>query len=247
MLYHDYWPRLWRQARVPYEEKQKIGLEDSHAHDLRLAESLMASPATIKITTSSSDQRRGTWHGVPIMIQMYPVDRPTEQFSHAAKVHLRHLQDLRGAVVPEFFGLYRTDSQALLIYEDVGGFYVDSWSDLDFQERCAIICSPFFQLIHGNRSLNSLGVYCVEFLVHMSGIICARNLKFAGNYSLAPCYFTKMIPKGIRLCRFQKAEAHRCIGLECKYLSRLQKDLGIGSHISSPLLYKFSILKKKVL
>jgi hypothetical protein len=116
-----------------------MGLADDHH---QLAESLAVSPATIKITTSNSNlkQGRGTWHGLPIMIDMCsancPWDAP-EHLSHVAKVHLRHLQDLRGAVVPEFFGLYRTDFQALLIYEDVGGFRVDAWSDLDFQERCA--------------------------------------------------------------------------------------------------------------
>jgi hypothetical protein len=51
-----------------------------------------------------------------------------------AESYLRSLAHLSGTVVLEFFGLYRSDHFAMLVLED-GGCAIDSWCELDDQER----------------------------------------------------------------------------------------------------------------
>jgi hypothetical protein len=77
---------------------------------------------------------RGTWHGVPIVAK-YIESKYSAPFVGEAKAYLGGLARLRGTIVPEFFGLYRSTSFfALLVFEDCGD-KISEWDDLNLQER----------------------------------------------------------------------------------------------------------------
>jgi hypothetical protein len=76
---------------------------------------------------------RGTWHGVPIVVK-YSLNKYSTPFAREAQAYLGGLAHLRGTVVPEFFGIYRSDFFALLVFEDCGD-KISKWDDLNLQER----------------------------------------------------------------------------------------------------------------
>jgi hypothetical protein len=154
----DYWDRM---RAVPRIKLARLGVKPNSIRegpDLPNPELLVSSQSTIKIsaevaTGATCTAFRGTWFGVPIVVKRcYTMDYvcPLAEEVHA---YLR-LGHLCGSVVPEFFGLYRSDFFALVVLEDAGDKIkepliprtcldedyldtVDCWPDLDVQERCA--------------------------------------------------------------------------------------------------------------
>jgi hypothetical protein len=99
---------------------------------------LAGSPSTLTLTNyigqgGTCAAFRGTWHGVPIVVK-YIQNGYSTPFVREARAYLGGLANLRGTVVPEFFGLYRSDYFALLVSEDCGNM-ISTWDDLNLQER----------------------------------------------------------------------------------------------------------------
>jgi hypothetical protein len=117
-------------------EDSKSTLKDTDSPDPNL---LVASPSTLTLTSyigpgGTCAAFRGTWYGVPIVIK-YIQRHESAPFANEARAYLGGLANLRGKVVPEFFGLHRSDIFALLVFEDCGN-KISDWHDLDLQERC---------------------------------------------------------------------------------------------------------------
>jgi hypothetical protein len=164
---HDSIPSLdldfWRRMRhvpaaklVRLRVEPKPELEGTNSLDPEL---LVSSRSTIKLTDTLSAGEtctayRGTWFGVPIVAKYFHMSEDSRLCAQEVHAYLR-LGHLRGSVIPEFFGLYRTDSFALLVLEDVGDIInkpfgpeprthldrdyrknLDEWAALDNQERC---------------------------------------------------------------------------------------------------------------
>jgi hypothetical protein len=160
----DYWDRVrsvprtkLKRLRLGRRVGPKPELDGPNAPDPEL---VVSAQSTIKMasylgTGGICTAYRGTWFGVPIVAKY--VHRMDDVRPLADEVHAYLCLDhLRGPVIPEFFGLYRTDSFALLILEDVGDMInnpfgpeprtrpndydlddLDEWTCLDDQERCA--------------------------------------------------------------------------------------------------------------
>jgi hypothetical protein len=159
----DYWDRAYW---VPWNKLGRLGalimgqkphLEGPNAPDPEL---LVSAQSTIKFTDNlghggTCTAYRGTWFGVPIVAKYAHKKVDVRPFAQEVHAYLR-LGHLRGSVVPEFFGLYRTDSFALVVLEDAGDMIsepfgpepkmrldrdyrkdLDEWAGLDDQERCA--------------------------------------------------------------------------------------------------------------
>jgi hypothetical protein len=152
----DFWDRV---SSVPRTKLERVGVRPNpklvgpNSPDPQL---LITSPSTMKLTTyigrgGTCDAFRGTWLGLPIVAKDGDRSNNARRFSREVHAYLR-LGHLCGSVVPEFFGLYRTDSFALLVLEDAGdmtyrhvphvsrtyrdtGNRPDHWAVLDVQER----------------------------------------------------------------------------------------------------------------
>jgi hypothetical protein len=101
---------------------------------------LVGSPSTLTLTRyidqgNTCAAFRGTWYGAPVVVK-YIQSEYSARFVSEAQVYLSGIAHLRGKVIPQFFGLYRTDFFALLVVEDCGNA-ISQWHDLDLQERCA--------------------------------------------------------------------------------------------------------------
>jgi hypothetical protein len=158
----DFWDRV---LSVPQAKLERLGvvnpypkLEGPNSPDPQV---LITLQSTMKLTTylgrgGTCDAFRGTWFGVSIVAKDGDESGDSRLFAREVHAYLR-LGYLCGSVVPEFFGLYRTDDFALLVLEDAGDMIyrhvpstyrdpysddhrpvtVDHWADLDIQDRCA--------------------------------------------------------------------------------------------------------------
>jgi hypothetical protein len=166
---HDSIPSLdsafWdRVSSVPLTKLERLGvldpnpkLEGPNSPDPEL---LITLPSTMKLTTilgrgGTCVAYCGTWFGVPIVVKESLGSDGAHRFAREVHAYLR-LGHLRGSVVPEFFGLYRTDLSVHLVLEDAGDMTYgevptyrdqdsnyedddskdDDWAVLDIQERC---------------------------------------------------------------------------------------------------------------
>jgi hypothetical protein len=165
---HDAIPKLdsyyWDGASsVPSAKLARLGVDlnwrrNFDGPNLPDPELAVSSQSTMKITAildigeDATSVYRGTWFGVRIVskkidnMDSYYKHDVAYQFLCEVHAYLR-LCHLRGTVVPEFFGLYRSDSFALLVLEDAGEPFFDDldgcgeivsdeWAVLDVQERC---------------------------------------------------------------------------------------------------------------
>jgi hypothetical protein len=142
LLDSAYWKRVVSPPS-PLAKRARLGLENSNAAleetDTLNPNLLVGSPSTLTLTSyigqgATCAAIRGTWHGAPIVVKFIE-EQYSFPFVDEARVYLGGLAHLRGAVVPEFFGLYRSDCFALLVFEDCGDSISD-WDGLDLQERC---------------------------------------------------------------------------------------------------------------
>jgi hypothetical protein len=101
-------------------------------------DTLVSSTSTMRFTTcmgevATSMALRGFWYGASIVAK-HSVPAQSE-----ALFYKRHLAHLRGIVVPEFLGLYRSDDWTLLILEDVDSTIKPTaipWEGWSEQEKC---------------------------------------------------------------------------------------------------------------
>jgi hypothetical protein len=154
----DYWDCV---SFVPLTKLKRLGVEPNEIRkgpDWPDPELLISSQSTMKLTANlgrgaTCTAYRGTWFGVPIVVKRGHM--PDDFFLLAQEVHAYlRLDHVRGSVVPEFFGLYRSDTFTLLVLEDAGDKIdepsiprmcvdqkylknLDRWPDLDVQERYA--------------------------------------------------------------------------------------------------------------
>jgi hypothetical protein len=171
-LNDDYWDCV---SSVPRRKLGRLGvgvepkpkLEGPNAPDPEL---LVSAQSTLKLTDNIGEggvctAYRGTWFGVPIVAKYVDTMDDVRPFAREVHAYLR-LGHLRGSVIPEFFGLYRTDSFALLILEDAGNIINDpfgpeprtrpnfdyrhtlgEWAGLDDQERCVFNFHEIYHLL----------------------------------------------------------------------------------------------------
>jgi hypothetical protein len=143
-----YWIRVQSDSAPEVlhdQEDWKETLDDTGAPDPNL---LVGSPSTLTMTSyigpgGTCAAFRGTWHGVAIVAKYIQSEYSTP-FVDEARAYLGGLAPFQGTVVPGFFGLYRSDYFALLVFEDCGN-RISDWDDLDLQERC--VHATFFPAI----------------------------------------------------------------------------------------------------
>jgi hypothetical protein len=130
-----YWKRVFP---APLTKRSRI-CDQEDTPELGL---LVGSPSTLALTSyigrgGTCAAFRGTWHGVPIVAK-YIQSKYSTPFVGEANAYLGGLARLRGTIVPEFFGLYRSNFFALLVVEDCGD-RISKWDDLDLEERCVLV------------------------------------------------------------------------------------------------------------
>jgi hypothetical protein len=126
-----YWKRV---SSAPLTKRSPL-CDHEDTPDLDL---LANSPSTLILSSyighgATCAAFRGTWQGVPIVAK-YIESKYSTPFVGEAKAYLGGLARLRGTIVPEFFGLYRSNFFALLVFEDCGD-KISKWDDLNLQER----------------------------------------------------------------------------------------------------------------
>jgi hypothetical protein len=129
-------PSALANRRLRDLEHWETAAEDTDSSNPDL---LVGSPSTLTLTSyvgqgGTCAAFRGTWHGVSVVVKYIQHDYSTP-FVREAQAYLGSLAHLRGTVVPEFFGLYRSDYFALLVFEDCGNTISD-WDELNLWERC---------------------------------------------------------------------------------------------------------------
>jgi hypothetical protein len=80
------------------------------------------------VCVSTGDVLRATWLDVPLVAKIATVKK-SPVLGHEAIAYLGYLAHLRGVIIPEFFGLYRSEGRAYLLLEDVGSM----WKDLSLK------------------------------------------------------------------------------------------------------------------
>jgi hypothetical protein len=80
---------------------------------------------------------RGTWYGASVVAK-HSVPKDSESLARETLFCKHHLAHLRGIIVPEFLGLYRSDGWALLVLVDVGSIKRTKipWDFLSERQRC---------------------------------------------------------------------------------------------------------------
>jgi hypothetical protein len=80
---------------------------------------------------------RGHWYGTAIYAK-HAMPKESQALEREALFYKRNLAHLRGAIVPEFFGFYRSDFWSLLVLEDV---FIDAsragWQDHEEEKSVA--------------------------------------------------------------------------------------------------------------
>jgi hypothetical protein len=145
---------------------------------------------------------RGSWYDASVVAK-HSVPRDSEALAREALFYKHHLARLRGIVVPEFLGLYRSDGWSLLVLEDVGPTTkptANPWEGWSEQQRCvdASSRSPIKDAPPDIALRARLALYCRLFLIHMAGLIHGdfREHNMVNN------------ARGVRVIDFSHAKTH---------------------------------------
>jgi hypothetical protein len=144
----ELWTRSWERWRTFRRAQDASALAQitapaTYSH-MRWSEhaAIVALPSTINLTECLSDAEtgmtfRGTWYGASIVAK-HSVPEHSEHLAREALFYKDHLEHLRGLVVPQFIGLYRSDGWALLVLEDVGSTTdpETNWEGWSREEKC---------------------------------------------------------------------------------------------------------------
>jgi hypothetical protein len=175
---------------------------------------------------STGDVLRATWLDIPLVAKIVAtVDK--SPVGHEAIAYVGYLAHLRGVIVPEFLGLYRSEEREYVgehveeiaredekYSENDEPYVYRRWNLLNESER--FVHGSFF--VRSYRTLANvgvariLGVYCGAFLIHMAGVwhgdLRERNV-IKGH-------------RGLRIVDFSHAGLHDCPGPDCDELDLLQ-------------------------
>jgi hypothetical protein len=137
----------WRRVRREFSPRTTDLLLSPAASDPSLTpaeferqrRAIVAAPSTIKFTEFVAEEGatgmalRGHWYGATIGKHAAPTR--SQALLREALFYKDHFAHLRGVIVPEFLGLYRSDFWALLVLKDAGSDIPVEWEELPEQDR----------------------------------------------------------------------------------------------------------------
>jgi hypothetical protein len=83
---------------------------------------IVAAPSTINLTELVGEGAtgmafRGQWHGAAIVAK-HAMPKESQALVRESLFYKEHLAHLRGVIIPEFLGLYRSDGWAMMVLEE---------------------------------------------------------------------------------------------------------------------------------